>query len=129
MVRASGWSAGVVLAGLVTAGCGGGSSAIAGKWTKAMAGEGDVVLMIEKNGNASLALPDARWPAAIDLTGRVAVVGDSLSITADGGPSACPQPAPRYAFAVSGNTLTIGAGNTDPCGVRHAALVGTWTRS
>ena len=26
------------------------------------------------------------------------------------GPSACPQPAPKYAFAISGNILTIGAG-------------------
>jgi len=130
MVRASGWFAGVVLVGVAVAGCaGGGSSAIAGKWTKAMAGEGDVVLTIEKNGNASLALPDGRWPAAIDMTGKVAVAGDSLTITADGGPSACPQPAPKYAFAVSGNTLTIGAGSTDPCGARHAALVGTWTKS
>ena len=61
MVRASGWFAGVVLVGLALAGCGGGSSAIAGKWTKAMAGEGDVVLTIESNGKASLALPDGRW--------------------------------------------------------------------
>ena len=129
MRRASGWVVGIVLVGAVMSACGGGSSAIAGKWTKAMAGEGDVVLTIASNGDASLALPDGRWPAEIDMTGKVAVVGDSLSITADGGPSACPQPAPKYAFAVSGNTLTIGAGSTDPCGARHAALVGTWTKS
>ena len=65
-----------------------------------MAGEGDVVLTIE-NGKASLALPDGRWPAAIDMTGKIAVVGDSLSMTADGGLSLSAA-APKYAFAVSG---------------------------
>ena len=129
MRRASGWYVGVVLVGLVASACGGGAGAIAGKWTKPMAGEGDVVMTIERNGKVSLALPDGRWPADIDMTGKVAVVGDSLTLTADGGPSACPQPAPKYAFAVSGNSLTIGAGSTDPCGARHAALVGTWTKS
>ena len=34
---------------------------------RGMAGEGDVVLTIESNGKASLALPDGRWPAAIDM--------------------------------------------------------------
>lgn len=129
MLRTSGWLAGVVLVGLA-AGCGGGgSSAIAGKWTKAMTGEGDVVMTIEKNGRASFALPDGRWPAPVDMTANLAVAGDSLSMTGDGGPSACAQPAPKYVVAVSGNTLTIGGGNTDPCGARHAALVGTWTKS
>ena len=130
MLRTSGWLAGVVLVGLAAAGCGGGgSSAIAGKWTKAMTGEGDVVMTIEKNGTASFALPDGRWPAPVDMTANLAVAGDSLSMTGDGGPSACAQPAPKYVVAVSGNTLTIGGGNTDPCGARHAALVGTWTKS
>jgi len=129
MRRASGWLIGVVLVGLVTSACGGGSSAIAGKWTKAMAGEGDVVLTIASDGAASFALPDGRWPADVDMTAKLAVAGDSLTMTGDGGPSACAQPAPKYVFAVSGNTLTIGGGNTDPCGARHAALVGTWTKS
>ena len=130
MVRASGWFAGVMLVGVALSGCGGGgSSAIAGKWTKAMAGEGDVVMTVESNGNASLALPNGRWPADVDMTAKLAMAGDSLSITGDGGPSACTQPAPKYVVAVSGNTLTIGGGNTDPCGARHAALVGTWNKS
>jgi hypothetical protein len=94
-----------------------------------MAGEGDVVLTIAPNGAATLALPDGRWPADVDVTGTLAVAGDSLTLTGEGGPSACAQPAPNYVFAVSGTTLTIGGGNTDPCGARHAALVGTWTRS
>lgn len=130
MARASGWFAGgVALVVLAVAGCGGGSSAIAGKWTKAMSGEGDVVMNIANNGTTTFALPDGRWPADIDVTAKVAVSGDSLMVTGDSGPSACAEPAPKYAFAVSGNTLTIGGGNTDPCGVRHAALVGTWTKS
>lgn len=130
MVRASGWFAGVVLVGLVVAGCGGGgSSAMAGKWTKQMAGEGDVVLTIARDGSASFALPDGRWPADIDMTAKFTMAGDSLIVTADGGPSACTLPAPKYVMALSGNTLTIAGGNTDPCGARHAALVGTWTKS
>jgi hypothetical protein len=94
-----------------------------------MAGEGDVVLTIASDGAASFALPDGRWPADVDMTAKLAVAGDSLTMTGDGGPSACAQPAPKYVIAVSGNTLTIGGGNTDPCGARHAALVGTWTKS
>ncbi len=130
MTRASRWLAGgVTLVVLAVAGCGGGGSAIAGKWTKTMTGEGDVVMNVANNGTATFALPDGRWPAEIDVTAKFAVSGDSLTMTGDSGPSACADPAPKYAIAVSGNTLTIGGGNTDPCGARHAALVGTWTKS
>lgn len=128
MVRASGWLIGVVLVGVAVAGCGGGSSALAGTWTKSMEGEGDVTLTIAGNGAATLALPDGRWPAAIDVQATMTALGDSLTVTNDSGPSACAQPAPKYVVAVSGNTMTIGGGNTDPCGMRHAVMVGTWTK-
>ena len=117
----------VVLAFVVLVGCGGGSGALAGTWTKTMAGEGDVTMVI-KGGTAEIQLPAPRWPADVDMTVKVTASGDSITITEDAGPSACTQPAPKYSFAAQGNQLTVSGGNTDPCGARHAALVGTWTK-
>jgi hypothetical protein len=130
MARSSGRIAfALILTSLVIAGCGGGSSKMAGKWTKSMEGEGDVVLTIDGKGAASFALPDGRWPAPVDVQSMLTMQGDSLTIASETGPSACAQPAPKYVVAISGTSMTIGGGSSDPCGARHEVLVGTWTKS
>ena len=116
----------VLLVGL--AGCGGGGGALAGSWTKQMSGEGDVKMTVGGGGAAKIELPSPRWPADVDVEAKLKMVGDSLEITGDTGPHACKDPAPKYAAKVEGNTLTIGGGGSDPCTLRHAALVGTWTK-
>ena len=119
----------VLVAGVVAlAACGGGGGALAGTWTKPMAGEGDLKMTVA-GGKAKFQLPDGRWPAEVDVEAKVRMVGDSLEVTGDTGPSACKDPAPKYSVAVSGNTITIGGGSSDPCPARHAVLVGTWTKS
>ncbi|MFZ5624498.1 MAG: hypothetical protein ACOY71_08710 [Gemmatimonadota bacterium] len=112
---------------IVAAGCAG-AGPVAGTWTKSMAGEGDVKLIVDRGGKAKVELPSPRWPAEVDMEMKMTVKGDSLHLGSDSGPSACGQPAPAYTFTVQGDQLTIGGGNTDPCGVRHAALVGTWKK-
>jgi hypothetical protein len=112
----------------VVAACGGGGGGLSGQWTKAMSGEGDVVLDVKSGGNATVELPAPRWPETNDWTATFSLAGDSLTISDEGGPSACGQPAPKYAAKVEGNALTISGGGSDPCGGRHAVLVGTWTR-
>ena len=111
------------------AGCGGGGGALSGKWTKTMSGEGDVVMNVAAGGKATVELPEGRWPGEKDWTATLAVAGDSLSIADEGGSAACGKPAPKYAVKVENNTLSIGGGGSDPCGARHAVLVGTWTKS
>jgi hypothetical protein len=121
----------VVLAlamGCALGACGGGAGGLTGTWTKAMSGEGDVVLDVQSDGKSIVELPAPRWPEASDWTARLSLEGDSLSIADEAGPAACGKPAPRYAAKVEGNALTIGGGGSDPCGARHAVLVGTWTR-
>jgi hypothetical protein len=108
---------------------GGGGGGLSGQWTKAMSGEGDVVLDVKSGGKATVELPAPRWPEANDWTATFTLAGDSLAISDEGGPSACGQPAPKYAARVEGNALTISGGGSDPCGGRHAVLVGTWTKS
>jgi hypothetical protein len=112
----------------VVAACGGGGGGLSGQWTKAMSGEGDVVLDVKSGGKATVELPAPRWPETNDWTATFSLAGDSLTISDEGGPSACGQPAPKYAAKVEGNALTISGGGSDPCGGRHAVLVGTWTR-
>lgn len=127
MTRASGSV--LVMAGLLAlVGCGGGGGALAGTWTKPMSGEGDLKMTVQGN-SARLELPSPRWPAEVDMEVKLRMVGDSLEVSGDKGPSACKDPAPRYAAAVSGNSLTISGGSSDPCPARHAVLVGTWTKS
>jgi hypothetical protein len=113
----------------VVAGCGGGGAgAIAGEWTRTMSGEGDVVLRIESSGRATMELPAPRWPEAADWTATLTVAGDSLAISGESGPAACGKPAPKYAVKVEAKAMTISGGGSDPCGARHAALVGSWTK-
>jgi hypothetical protein len=113
----------------VLAACGGGAGGLTGKWTKPMSGEGDVVLDVGSGGKAVVELPAPRWPETSDWTATLSLAGDSLSIADEAGPSACGKPAPKYAAKVEGNTLMISGGGSDPCGGRHAVLVGTWTKS
>jgi hypothetical protein len=108
---------------------GGGGGALAGKWTKTMSGEGDVQLDVGAGGKATVELPAPRWPDASDWTAKFSLSGDSLSIADESGPAACGKPAPAYVARVEGNALTISGGGSDPCGARHAVLVGTWTKS
>jgi len=112
----------------VLAACGGGGGGLSGQWTKSMSGEGDVVLDVKSGGKATVELPAPRWPEANDWTATFTLAGDSLAISDEGGPSACGQAAPTYAAKVEGNALTISGGGSDPCGGRHAVLVGTWTK-
>jgi hypothetical protein len=121
----------LVLGGMFAmAACGGGGGgALAGKWTKAMSGEGDVQLDVASSGKATVELPAPRWPDEGDWTAKFSLAGDSLSISDESGPSACGKPAPAYVAKVEGNSLTISGGGSDPCGARHAVLVGTWTKS
>ena len=109
--------------------CGGGAGGLSGKWTKAMSGEGDMVLDVGSGGKATLELPAPRWPNEGDWTAKLSLAGDSLSIADESGPAACGKPAPKYAAKVEGNTLMISGGGSDPCGARHAVLIGTWTKS
>lgn len=119
----------VLVAGMMAlTACGGGGGALAGTWTKPMSGEGDLKMTVAGS-KAKFELPSPRWPADVDVEARVRMVGDSLEVSGDTGPSACKDPAPRYAVAVSGNTVTISGGSSDPCPARHAVLVGTWTKS
>jgi hypothetical protein len=129
IVRTTGGIGFIALAGVLAA-CGGmgGSSPIAGKWTKTMSGEGEVIMTIAQNGVASFALPDGRWPAPVDIEATLTVKGDSLTISNESGPSSCAMPAPGYVVAVAGNSMTIGGGGSDQCGTRHAVLVGTWSK-
>jgi hypothetical protein len=115
----------------VVAGCGGGGGAgsIAGDWTRSMSGEGDVTLRVESGGRATMELPAPRWPEATDWSAKLTVAGDSLAISEESGPAACGKPAPTYVVKVEGKAMTIGGGGSDPCGARHAALVGSWTKS
>ena len=120
----------VLASACVVAACGGGGGGgLSGQWTKAMSGEGDVVLDVKSGGKATVELPAPRWPETSDWTATFSLAGDSLTISDEGGPSACGQPAPKYAAKVEGNALTISGGGSDPCGGRHAVLVGTWTKS
>ncbi len=114
------------LAALALAGCGGGGP-LEGTWTRTMSGEGDLTMTVS-GGKASFALPDGRWPDPVDLTAAVKLDGETLSVTDEAGPAACGKPAPTYTAKVEGTSLTIGGGGTDPCGARHAVLVGTWTK-
>jgi hypothetical protein len=118
---------GVVLVGL--AGCEGGGGALAGTWTKSMSGEGDVKMTVGGGGAVKVELPSPRWPADVDVEAKLRMVGDSLEVSGETGPSACKDPAPKYHVAVSGTSMTIGGGSADPCPARHAVLVGTWTKS
>lgn len=120
----------VLVAGAcVLAACGGGGGGgLSGQWTKTMSGEGDVVLEVGAGGKSTVEMPAPRWPEPKDWTGTLRLVGDSLTISDEGGPSACGKPAPTYVAKVEGNALTISGGNSDPCGGRHAVLVGTWTK-
>jgi hypothetical protein len=93
-----------------------------------MSGEGDLKMVVQ-GGKAKFHLPDGRWPADVDVEAKVRMVGDSLVVSGDTGPSACKDPAPKYAVAVSDNTVVISGGSSDPCPARHAVLVGTWTKS
>ena len=119
----------VLVAGVAMfAGCGGGAGGLAGTWTKPMSGEGDLKMVVQ-GGKAKFHLPDGRWPADVDFEAKLRMVGDSLEVSGDTGPSACKDAAPKYAVAVSGNTVAISGGSSDPCPARHAVLVGTWTKS
>lgn len=119
----------VLLAGVLgMTACGGGSGGLSGSWTKPMSGEGDLKMVVRGN-SARFELPSPRWPAEVDVEAKVRMMGDSLEVTGDTGPSACKDPAPKYAVAMSGNTITISGGSSDPCPARHAVLVGTWTKS
>lgn len=122
------WHLGVLVAGTIVAAACGGSGGLAGTWTKPMSGEGDLKMVVQ-GGRARFHLPDGRWPADVDFEARVRMVGDSLTLQGDTGPSACKDAAPKYAISTSGNTMTISGGSSDPCTARHAVLVGTWTKS
>jgi len=108
---------------------GGGGGALSGTWTKTMSGEGDVTMTVGGGGKTTFELPAPRWPEEHDLTATLTLAGDSLTIADEAGPAACGKPAPKYAVKVEGNALTIGGGGSDPCGARHAVLVGAWTKS
>jgi len=114
----------------LTACGGGGSGGLSGKWSKSMAGEGDVTMDVGSGGKATVELPSPRWPEEHDVTATLAFAGDSLAITDESGPASCgkDKPAPRYAAKVEGNSLMISGGSGDPCPARHAVLVGTWTK-
>jgi hypothetical protein len=107
-----------------------GAGGLAGKWSKSMAGEGDVTMNVGAGGKATVELPSPRWPEEHDVTATIAIAGDSLAISDEGGPAACgkDKPAPRYAAKLEGKSLMISGGSGDPCPARHAVLIGTWTK-
>lgn len=111
---------------LVLAGCGGGG-ALDGTWARTLSGEGEVTMTV-KGGKATFQLPEPRWPAADDLVAKVALSGETLTLSEESGPSACGKAAPAYTAKIEGATLVISGGSGDPCGGRRTALVGTWEK-
>ncbi len=112
------------------ASCDSGSRRLAGTYTRSLYGEGDIQMTLASNGGLRLSLPSPRWPDSLDLDGKVTVKGDTLYFGKDSGILSCKEKEARYLVSQSDAGMTISRlGDADPCGARHAALVGTWNKS
>ncbi len=114
---------------LLPAACGGEASKYAGTWTRDLYGEGEVKMDLAANGDMELMLPDPRWPAEVDMKGRAAFAGDTITFKADTASSPCQTADARYVISRTDDELHIAGVGMDNCGGRRAALVGTWTKS
>ncbi len=109
--------------------CGGEASKYAGSWKRDLYGEGEVKMTLASNGDVELMLPDSRWPAAVDMKGRAAFKGDTITFAADTAGSACQTADARYVVSRTDDQLHVAGLGMDSCGGRRAALVGTWEKS
>ena len=119
----------LLVALLPVAACGGEGSQYAGSWTRELHGEGEVKMNLASNGDMELMLPDTRWPAEVDMKGRAAFRGDTITFGADTSAFACQTADARYVVSRTEDELHIAGLGMDGCGGRRAALVGTWKKS
>ena len=111
------------------AACGGEASKYSGSWQRDLYGEGEVKMNLASNGGLELLLPSPRWPDSVDMKGRAAFSGDTLTFKADTAGSACQTADARYVVSRTENELHIAGLGMDSCGGRRAALVGTWNKT
>ena len=61
-------------------------------------------------------LPDGRWPAAVDMKGRAAFKGDTITFAADTAGSACQTADARYVVSRTDDQLHVAGLGMDSCG-------------
>lgn len=113
--------------GLALAACGG-SGSYAGNWKRDLYSEGEVRMEIGRDGTVALMLPAPRWPDSVDYKSKAAFKGDTLVFPADTSAAACQNGEAKYVLNKSGEGLAVAGIGFDPCGGRHAGLVGAWTK-
>ncbi|HXE58689.1 MAG TPA: hypothetical protein VNK43_11865 [Gemmatimonadales bacterium] len=105
-----------------------GRNGLSGTYTRTLYGEGELRMSMRGN-TLAMELPSPRWPAEVDIEGPFRMRGDTLIFDDAAEALGCKAPDARYLVRRQEDTLNISGLGMDPCGARHAALVGTWTKS
>ena len=114
------------VAGVV--GCAGAGGKYAGIWSRELYGEGTVVMSFGNNGMVQVTLPQGdRWGGRT-IEGKVTFKGDTLVWGDDSGTFTCKAPGAAYVLTMSEGKLGVDGVGADPCGARHAALNGEWSK-
>lgn len=119
----------IVGCALMLGGCGGDAGKLAGTWRRDLYSEGEVRMHVGSDGKMELMLPSPRWPDSVDMRASMVMKGDTIIFQADTTASACQKSEARYMATKTADQLQIAGVGMDPCGSRHAGLVGTWTKS
>ncbi len=108
--------------------CGGGGGKYAGHWSRELYGEGAVEMSIGADGSVEVTLPQGdRWGGRT-IAGKVSFKGDTLVWGEDSGTFTCKAPGAAYVLTMAEGKLDVDGVGADPCGARHAALTGTWSK-
>jgi hypothetical protein len=119
---------GMALALVGLAGCAGGGGKYSGTWSRDLFSEGTVEMSIGSDGTVKVTLPAGmRWDGK-SIEGKVAFKGDTLVWGADNGTFSCDSAAASYVLQTADGKLGVAGVGVDPCGARHAALEGEWSK-
>ncbi len=108
--------------------CAGGGGKYAGNWARELYGEGTVEMSIGSDGSVQVTLPQGdRWGGRT-IQGKVSFKGDTLVWGEDTGTFTCKAPGAAYVLTLADGKLGVDGVGADPCGARHAALNGEWSK-
>lgn len=115
---------------LVVSGCAGGSAGkYAGSYKRDLYGEGEVQMQLASDGTIELKLPERRWADNPTMKGKATFKGDTLIFAADTSMAKCATGEAKYVLSKDGENLQVAGVGIDPCGMRRAALTGSWQKA